>query len=151
MSKVVTRPYRGEDFSQVVEIALDLLVEDRERVESTIRMASRSDSFQLFVAEADGMVVGFLMLELKGWNKDLAHIYWIAVRWEHERKGHGSLLIKEMENWAKEKGVRKVYVATDSDNKIAIPFYIKNGYKPEGVLKDYAKDGEDVLFLGKHL
>jgi ribosomal protein S18 acetylase RimI-like enzyme len=127
-----------------VEIALDLLVENRERVEDTIRLALRSDAFKLFIVETDGMVMGFLMLELKGWNKDLAQIYWMAVRWECQRKGYGSTLIKDMENYAKEKGVRKVFVRTNSDNKIAIPFYVKNRYKPEGLLKD-------CLILGKHL
>jgi ribosomal protein S18 acetylase RimI-like enzyme len=150
-AKVVVRPYRDEDFSQVMEIAMDLLVENRERVEGTIRMASRSDAFKLFIAETDGMVVGFLMLELKGWNKDLAQIYWMAVRGGHQRKGYGSTLIKEMEHYAKEKGVRKIFIGTNSDNKIAIPFYVKNGYKPEGLLKDWDKDGEDCLILGKHL
>lgn len=148
---LVVRPYRDQDFSQVVEIALDLLSEDRERVEGVIRLAWGSDRFDLFVAEIDGKIVGFLLLELRGWKKDLAEIYWMAVRWELTGKGYGSTLIKEMERYAKEKGVKRVSVGTNTDNKIAIPFYLKNGYKPLGVLAEWGIDGEDCIILGKNL
>ena len=146
------RLYRDEDFSQVVEIAVDLLVEDRERVEGVILWASRSDSAQVFVADADGKVVGFLMLEWLGtsWNR-VAEIGWIAVLPKFQRKGFGSALIEKMEKYAKERGMRKVYVEPSADNEIAIHFYVKNGYKPEAMRKDWYKDGEDSVILGKHL
>ncbi len=150
----ILRLYRDEDFSQVVEIALDLLVEDKERVEGVIRLASRSDRFGLFVAEADGKVVGFLLLELIGWDSArarVAQIYWIAVRWEYQRKGFGSALVKKMEQYAKNRGIRKVFVETNTDNKITMHFYIENGYKPEAVRKDYFKEGEESVILGKYL
>jgi len=54
--------YKDEDFAQVVEIAMGPLRQSREGAEGVIRWASRSDSAQVFVAEADGKVVGFLTL-----------------------------------------------------------------------------------------
>ena len=150
----ILRMYRDEDFSQVVEIALDLLVEDKERVEGVIRLASRDDHYELFVAEADGKVAGFLLLNLVGWDSSrarVAEIYWIAVRSEWQRKGFGSALIKNMEQYAKERQIRKVFVETGTDNKITMHFYIENGYKPEAVRKDYFKEGEESVILGKYL
>lgn len=43
----ILRMYRDDYLSQVVEIALDLLVEDKERVEGVIRLASRDDHYEL--------------------------------------------------------------------------------------------------------
>jgi len=151
VTRAIVRRYRDEDFSQVVEIATDLLASDRERAEAAIRSASRDDRFQTFVAEIEGEVVGFIVMELTGWYRHLADIYWLAVRHECWRKGYGSALIKEAEHQVKEKGVVRVHVATNPDNKIAVPFYIKNGYKPRGVLKDWGKDGGDCLILAKDL
>ena len=63
MTEIVVRPYRAEDFSQVVEIAVNLLVEDKE-IEYWICLACESDRYELFVGEIDTKVVGLLMLEL---------------------------------------------------------------------------------------
>ena len=146
------RLYKDEDFAQVVEITIGPLGQSREGAEGVIRWASRSDSAKIFVAEVNGEVAGFLMLEWPrtGWNR-VAEIGLIAVLTRYRRKGFGSALMKEMERYAKEKGIRKVYVEPSAENDIAIHFYIKNGYKPEAVRKDWYRDGEDSVILGKHL
>ncbi|MGD8506780.1 MAG: GNAT family N-acetyltransferase [Candidatus Bathyarchaeota archaeon] len=147
------RQYGDEDFSQVLEIALRLLGQVRSEAEGVIRWASRDDSAaQIFVAEAKGKIVGFLMLEWSGtqWNR-VAEIGLIAVLPRYRRKGFGSSLIKRMEQYAKKKRIRKTYVEPSGENKIAIHFFIKNGYKPEATRRDWYKDGEDSLILGKHL
>ena len=144
--------YRDEDFSQIVKIAVGPLGQSQAAAEGTISWATRSDSAEIFVAEVDGKVVGFLMLEWPGteWNR-VAEIGWIAVLQKHQRKGFGSALIKKMEQHAKGKGFRKVYVEPSADDKAALHFYIKNGYVPEAMRKDWYKDGEDSVILGKHL
>ena len=146
------RLYRDGDFGQVVDIAVGPLGQVRSEAEGVIRWASKSESAQLFVAEHDGRVVAFLMLEWPGtwWNR-VAEIGWIAVLPEYQRRGFGSRLMKSMEQYAKEKGIRKVYVEPSVANKIAVHFYIENGYKPEAIRKDWYRDGEDSVILGKHL
>ena len=153
------RLYRDEDFSQVVDIAVVLvhntdrpLKQVRSEAEGVIRWASKDESAQIFVAGVDGKIVGFLMLQWPGtgWNR-IAEIGWIAVLPDYQKKGIGSSLIQKMEQYAKEKGMRKVYVEPSSENKIAVHFYIENGYKPEGMRKDWYRDGEDSVMLGKHL
>jgi len=85
-----------------------------------------------------------------GWNR-VAEIGWIAVLPEYQRRGLGSALIKRMEQYAKKEGIRKAYVEPSVENEIAIHFYIHNGYKPEAMRKDWYRDGEDSVILGKHL
>lgn len=74
----------------------------------------------------------------------------IAVLPDYQRKGFGSTLIR-IEQYARERGIRKVYVEPSVNNATAIHFYIKNGYKPEAIRKDWYKDGKDSVILGKHL
>ncbi len=153
--KMITRNvrlYKDEDFAQVVEIAVGPLRQNREDAEGVIRWASRSDSAEVFVAEVEGEVAGFLTLEWPGtwWNR-VAEIGWIAVLPNYQRKGFGSALMKEMERYAEDKGIRKVYVEPSAENEVAIHFYIKNGYKPEAMRRDWYRDGEDSVILGKHL
>ena len=146
------RLYRDEDFGQVLDIAVGPLRQARSEAEGVIHWASRDESAQVFVAEVNGKAVGFLMLEWPGtwWNR-VAEIGWIAVLPEYQRKGFGTALMKRMEQYAEEKGIRKIYVEPSVENKIAIHFYIENGYKPEAIRKDWYKDGEDSAILGKHL
>ena len=77
---------------------------------------------------------------------------WPGTRWNRVAEiGFDSALMEKMERYAKEKGIRKVYVEPSAENKIAIHFYIKNGYKPEAMRRDWYRDGEDSVILGKHL
>jgi len=152
MIPVHVRLYKDEDFDQVVNIAVDPLGQVRSEAERVIRWASRDDSAQIFVAEADRRVVGFLMLERPGtwWNR-VAEIGWIAVLPDYQRKGIGSSLIQKMGQYAEEKDIRKLYVEPSVKNNTAIRFYVKNGYNYEATRKDWYKDGEDSTILGKHL
>ncbi len=150
------RLYRDEDFSQVVEIAISTLGASRSEAEGYLCWASnereRNGTAQIFIAESDGMVVGFMILQWGAttWN-NTAEIGWIAVLPQHQRKSLGSGLIKEMEQYARKKGLRKVYVEPSVEADTALHFYIKNGYKPEAMRKDWYREGEDSVILGKHL
>ena len=150
VEKATVRPYRDEDLSQVVEIATDLLASDKESAQAAIRSALRHDNFRIFVAEFQNKVVGLAVIELTSWHRHLADIHWIAVRYECWRKGFGSSLITELEHYARENGVVRIHVATNPDHE-SVPFYIKNGFKPRGILKQWGKDGDDCLILAKDL
>ena len=153
MFQIEVRSYKDEDFSQVVDLAVGLVRgQVRSEAEGVIRWASKDKSAQIFVAEADNKVVGFLVLQWPGtgWNR-VAEIGWIAVLPRYQMKGIGSNLITKMEEYAKNEGFRKVYVEPSVINDAAIRFYVKNGYNYEATRKDWYKDGEDSVILGKHL
>lgn len=67
-------------------------------------------------------------------------------------KGAGSLLLKEIEEQAANKGARKIFVYTNKDDDKVINFYKKNGYGDAGWVKDYQYGkGNSAVFLIKHL
>ena len=55
------------------------------------------------------------------------------------------------EELAEKKGLRKIYVVPSMDDMGPVCFYIKNGFRFEGLMKDYEKDNEECVMLGKHL
>jgi ribosomal protein S18 acetylase RimI-like enzyme len=127
-----------------------MLTSNAERAAGTLQMAVKNKKFAVFVAEHDCRLVGIALLEQRGWNGALGELWWIAVEWELTRKGIGTKLLKRVEKHARSRGVRQINASTNPDNRIAIAFYLKNGYAVEGVLAKH-HDGQEVLVLGKSL
>ncbi|MCW4020098.1 MAG: GNAT family N-acetyltransferase [Candidatus Bathyarchaeota archaeon] len=153
MPKVIVRPYNDCDYRHVVELAVDPLTQSREGAEKTISWASKSEDADVFVADLEGEIVGFIMMEYsksERWAK-IGYIGWIAVHPEHQRKGYGSKLIEAGEESARKMGMRRLYVEPTIKDDYAICFYIMNGLMPEGRRIGYYPDGSDSIILGKKL
>jgi ribosomal protein S18 acetylase RimI-like enzyme len=74
------------------------------------------------------------------------HIDFLWVDKSYREKGLGRKLLKELEEFAIEKGCRFIYLDTFSFQ--APKFYIKNGYEIFGTLEDHPK-GFNQYFLQK--
>jgi ribosomal protein S18 acetylase RimI-like enzyme len=88
MTDMVVRPYRDEDYEQVVELTVGPLGQSRKDAEEVIGWVPTVEHAEIFVAEREGKVVGYIMMEYPGskkWAK-IAYIGWIAVDTEHRRK-----------------------------------------------------------------
>jgi len=152
MTDVVVRPYRNEDYKQVVELTVGPLRQSRKDAEDVISWVPTVEYAEIFVAEVEGKVVGYIMMEYPGsekWAK-IAYISWIAVDPEHQRKGYGSKLIQAGEESARKRGMRRLYVEPSVEDD-PICFYIMNGLMPEGRRIGYYPDGSDSIVLGKRL
>jgi ribosomal protein S18 acetylase RimI-like enzyme len=153
MTEVVVRPYKGDDYDQVVELTVGPLKQSRKDAEEVISWVPTVGHAEIFVAEVERKVVGYIMMEYPGFEKwaKIAYISWIAVDPEHQRKGYGSKLIQAGEESARKRGMRKLYVEPTIKDDYAICFYIMNGLLPEGRRIGYYPDGSDSIILGKHL
>lgn len=81
----------------------------------------------LFVVEDNrGEVVGFVVGGCRG---ERATIGWIAVHPDHRRRGIGGMLLRAVEDRAREMGIRMVETGTP----FARSFYEKYGYKCVGI------------------
>lgn len=92
---------------------------------------------EILVAEKDGKVVGMTYIRIedaddddysKGYHR--VAIDEIAVLPEFSRAGIGSLLLTEVENWAKSLDIYDLNVLTYCFNEPAIKFYEKNNFSP---------------------
>ncbi len=62
-----------------------------------------------------------------------AHIFVLYVAAEHRRRGLGSALIREAENWARERGDRQMGLQVFLNNPPALNLYQKLGYQSHSV------------------
>lgn len=84
-----------------------------------------TESRKFLVAEADGTVAGFCMLDLE--KQEIAAVF---VRPDFLRRGIGSKLVCELESSARSLGLRKV---TLSSTLNAVDFYRSMGFQALGV------------------
>jgi len=54
----------------------------------------------------------------------------VIVRREYRGRGLGKQLIEHVLNWAKQRGMERVTLLADRDNRPALDFYSKQGFEP---------------------
>jgi D-alanine-D-alanine ligase len=107
-----------------------------------------------FVVEREGdRVRGYACYGPRSLAEGTYDLYWIAVDPEYRRAGIGRLLLDWVEKDIRQKGGRLIVVET-SGLEIYTPtrrFYLSTGYTLEATLKDFYKDGDDLVIFTKHL
>lgn len=98
--------------------------------------------------EAGNLVTGFILSQLIA---DEIHIHNIAVLPDHRKKGIARIMLHHLLTTAKEKGAVKALLEVRSSNRSAVTLYSKNGFKTEGLRRNYYRDGEDALLMTKFL
>lgn len=88
--------------------------------------------FACLIAEIEGKPVGFAMADYKE-----AYLFALFVRPEAEKRGVGSLLLRETEKMLAMRGLKSVYLVTGADESLrAVGFYKKQGWQITGTLDD---------------
>ena len=92
-----------------------------------------SEEFVLKVENENGEIIGGCIAEAYEyhWSRMFLDTLWVDERWRHH--GIGSMIIREVERIAREKGCRVVTLGTAS--YMARPFYEKHGYTVFTTLK----------------
>ena len=63
-----------------------------------------------------------------------AHIFLLYVKPEHRKQGIGSALVQNAEQWAAQRGDRKISLQVFMNNQPALNLYQKLGYQPQSLL-----------------
>lgn len=88
----------------------------------------------------DGQTLGYLEVDRETWNNRL-RITEILILDKFRGKGYGTVLINKAKEIAKDENFREIILETQSCNTKAIEFYIKNGFKVNGIdLSCYSND-----------
>jgi len=107
-----------------------------------------SNNTVAFVAVVDEQIIAYAV----GACIDVElHITNIAVAGEYQRRGIGYILLKEMENVARERGSTFAYLEVRTNNVPAISMYKKYGYDILYTRKKYYIDGDDAYVMHKEL
>lgn len=98
-------------------------------VERLRAAAAKVDAF--FVAEVAGVPTGLLMIVKPAWT-DAGEITDLAVDARHRRSGAGRALVEHARAFARDRGLRALWVEPRSDNAAAIEFYLSLGFRFSG-------------------
>jgi L-amino acid N-acyltransferase YncA len=108
------------------------------------------------IALADGMIVGDVLLQVpaRGWYRKTGEVR-LVTDTKYRRRGLGILLLQEIIEVAKEKGLNKLE-ATCMDTQIGIQKTLEIlGFEKEGKLKDFVVDlkgnEHNLILMGKQL
>ncbi|HEY1428852.1 MAG TPA: GNAT family N-acetyltransferase [Candidatus Tumulicola sp.] len=106
---------------------------DAATIERIVRQCS--DRRKIYVSESQSNLVGFIAVEMRDELADCegAEILALCVDEKHRSNGVGSSLLRTAEDWARERGARRVRVRSNVIRKDAHRFYEREGY---GTVKD---------------
>ena len=134
MNNVIIRELESEDLFNGFLESMDSLKKasnlDKKKAEEIFNKIHSNPNHSVYVAILDGRVVGSttMIIEPKFIHdgRNVAHIEDVVISKEHQGKGIGELLIKELLKFAKESDCYKTILDCSDDVK---PFYEKIGFK----------------------
>ncbi|MDQ2935223.1 MAG: GNAT family N-acetyltransferase, partial [Chloroflexota bacterium] len=106
--------------------------------------AMRSDTNLALVAEADGEVIGNLLVTVdRNIITDHMGTLSISVAASWRDVGIGGALMQAALDWARQRGLAKVALGVFPDNLRAIAVYERAGFVREGLRRRQYRDGDD--------
>jgi ribosomal protein S18 acetylase RimI-like enzyme len=114
-----------------------------------------------FVAEQDGLIVGFVVGFVSHSYPDEGYIHFVGVHPDFRKAGLGHQLYECVFEAMRRIGCGTVRFVTSPSNKGSIAFHLRLGFKPEisekvaadavSVFEDYDGPGEDRVLFSKKL
>lgn len=108
-----------------------------EQQRSRIEAMQETDNSNIFVAEEEGRLVGYLFAigGAAKRNKHSAYLV-IGILQEYTSRGIGRQLFVALQDWAIQKQLHRIELTVMSHNERAIALYKKMGFEIEGVKMD---------------
>lgn len=121
-----------------------------EDLEVLFMVKSPNEECKIFVAGEDAKIIGFSRVHFYWWNKS-AYAINLLGDLSCRQRGIGTLLLKAMEDFAREKEARVLMFDTAFDNILALNLYMKNGFKVCGYNDKLYENGKTAIYLAKEL
>ena len=101
-----------------------------EEINQRLNELSASAGHELFVAEADGKLAGWLHVyrHFTMGNDAFAEIGGLVVDVEYRRQGVGKVLVEKAKSWTKENNINRLLVRTNVKREESNIFYTKCGF-----------------------
>lgn len=148
------RPYRPGDFDRLFEIDRACYPPGIAYSRRMLRSFLEWPGAECIVAEVESAeaevpaIAAFIIIESDAVR---GHILTIDVLDAHRRRGLGSALLRRAEQSLFSRGVRTIELETATDNKTAVAFWQKHGYRTRGLLKRYYLGRDDAFAMTKKL
>ncbi|MGG4040951.1 N-acetyltransferase family protein [Bacillus smithii] len=117
-----------------------------EQQRNRIEAMEKEENSTIFVAEAEGDLIGYLIAIGGGARRNRHSVYLVVGILESYRgKGVGTRLFLALEKWAREHHIHRLELTVMTNNRAAIALYSKMGFEKEGINKD------SLLVNGKYV
>ncbi|MFN3550769.1 MAG: ribosomal protein S18-alanine N-acetyltransferase [Endomicrobiia bacterium] len=103
---------------------------------------------KFFVAKIDENVVGYVVCLT---SDKTSHIINISVKKDFQNLGIGNKLLDFIIKSFKTENFKSIILEVRASNLVAISLYKKFGFKEVRIKKKFYPDGEDAIFMIKHL
>lgn len=134
INDIIIRQAKIEDYKDICKICCDDLGYNcsEELVKERLEGLDKNNE-RVLVAVYNSEVVGYLHAQIYKtlYFEELINFLGLAVSKEYRNKKVGTRLVNEIENWAKENGIKKVRVNSGFSRKEAHQFYRSLGYNNE--------------------
>lgn len=134
INDIIIRQAKIEDYKDICKICCDDLGYNcsEELVKERLKGLDKNNE-RVLVAVYNSEVVGYLHAQIYKtlYFEELINFLGLAVSKEYRNKKVGTRLVNEIENWAKENGIKKVRVNSGFSRKEAHEFYRSLGYNNE--------------------
>jgi ribosomal protein S18 acetylase RimI-like enzyme len=149
-----------DDGPQIHAVNANTSVFSREEVECVDELwaeyqnlGAEKSGYHFIVDKEDGQVLGYACFGPRALTDRTYDLYWIAVSPGARRGGVGRGLLAASEEAVRKLGGRLLIVETSGLPKYepTRAFYHATGYTLEATLKDFYKDGDDLVIFTKRL
>lgn len=159
MEQINIRRITQSDDSAIAEIIRDNLRKYHLDIPGTAYFDTQLDNLSRYysdttdkkvyfiAASEDGEVVGGIGMESFQGFENCGEIQKLYVSEKMQRNGIGQRLLETIENYAKNNGVRQLYLETHSVLKGAVLLYERNGYRRIEKPKDVVHNTMDLFYV----
>jgi len=116
-------------------------------------IAGELEGHRWIALEEDGLVKGAAYYAPETFAYGVWNLYFIGVLAELQGKGHGSALLRHVEDELRAAGQRILIIETSGLDgfELTRKFYDQFGYTVEARIRDYYQEGEDKVIFWKKL
>ncbi|MDO5410831.1 MAG: ribosomal protein S18-alanine N-acetyltransferase [Lachnospiraceae bacterium] len=146
-SEIQIRTMKAEDIAWAAQLEAELFGDawTEAALMDTLRYRPETN----FTAEADGVIVGYLLFMAAA---DEGELLRVGVSPKARRKGIASALMSHMESCAVSKGIATIWLEVRESNTAARALYEKTGFIEQGQRKKYYHDPvENAVIMSKVL
>jgi predicted N-acetyltransferase YhbS len=153
-------PAEPRDGPEILSISAGVEVFNEEEVKTveelwqdSLNRGEQVSGYYFLVDRDDEHVLGYACYGPRALTEGTYDLYWIAVNKQRHGKGVGKSLLRAVENEVRRMGGRLIVVETSGLDKYTPTrgFYNAAGYVLEATLRDFYRDGDDLVIYTKHL
>lgn len=121
-------------------------VQNLSHTKDDIRKVLNSENPQLYVILINGKIASYLLGEIVNLNdgRIVLYVTYIFTAKKFRALGHATKLLKVADEIAKKNNLDGVMLTCDSENDYVYNFYLKRGFMPDMLLRQYSK--YEVMF-----